>query len=102
MLSGALALLLIATGACSNPGNDPRFQSSVSPVAGHTHPVSITYRQFDSGIRHYFLYESEGHAHTFELTLDQMAYLALGFPVVVESSYAALHNHAILLQKLDF
>ncbi len=94
-------MLLILLAACSNPGTDPRLRSTVSPVAGHTHPASITFRQFDSGIRTYFLYESAGHAHTFELTLDQMAFLALGFPVAVESSYQALHNHVILVQKLD-
>ena len=96
------ALLLVVVLGCSNPSSDPRMQSTVSPVAGHTHVISITYRQFNSGIRTYFLYEADGHAHTVELTLDQLAYLALGFPVAVESSYEALHSHAVLLQIQDF
>jgi len=97
-----IAFFIFINSYCYSPDEDTRIQAQVSSLIGHTHIPEITYRKLHSGIRTFLLHHADGHNHYFELTIDQVMYLELGIPVLVESSYIGIHNHKILLQLQDF
>ena len=95
---GAILTLLCLL-ACSGNGREARLLTIISLEQGHSHGSDITYRAVKSGLRRFALRAADGHTHNFDLRAEELGFLELGFPVVVQSSEERLHQHTVTIQK---
>ena len=95
----AILLTLCSLLSCSDDKHEARLLTIVSSEQAHTHTADITYRAVKSGLRRFLLQTAEGHTHSFDLREEELGFLELGFPVVVQSTDEHLHHHSVTIQK---
>lgn len=97
----AILFLNLLAAACSSANSDPKLQTQVGPVLGHSHPLSMRFADLEAGQSTFVLEESAGHRHELRLNAEQSALLLMKFPVAVESSETNAHVHPVTIYVAD-
>lgn len=106
LLACAAGITAAACGGEDDPGDDGNNGGSsgaegacgTTIASNHGHKLTVTKAQAQAGTaKSYDIQGDSQHPHTVELTAAQMAQLAGGDPVTVESSEDANHSHSVTI-----